>query len=204
MDVIGNAKTRFVQLQKKGFNQFVNFSTFNEKEWVRYVLRRIHAKFIWLDQPYKITTDVIRAVTCLNLTGEKPGLRKVTKPIVNKLTGLEFDVRSMKINTIKEDDVKFVAMVIGYKVYQSNRPNSICGTAIHSTYKMVKEDGHYELCSVLLEELMINLKKIKQDKKHVFKFGSLVICLVLYFMNQIPEVGRVQWDFDKLVAQQIK
>lgn len=34
---------------------------------------------------------------------------------------------------------------------------------------MVKEDGHYDLCSVFLEELLINLKKIKQDKKHVLR-----------------------------------
>lgn len=56
---------------------------------------------------------------------------------------------------------------------------------------MVKEDTHYDLCSVLLEELMINLKKIKQDKKHVFKFGSLVIYLELYFLNQILGTDRV-------------
>lgn len=89
----------------------------------------------------------------------------------------------MKISTIKEDDVKFVAMVIGYKVYQSNRFSYVFVTTIHVAYQMVKEDAHYDLCSVFLEELLINLKKIKQDKKHVFKFGSLVICLALYFMN---------------------
>lgn len=61
----------------------------------------------------------------------------------------------MKISTIKEDDVKFSPMVIGYKVYQSNRLNSVPRTAIHVAYQMVKEDAHYDLCSVLLEELMI-------------------------------------------------
>lgn len=117
MDEIGNPKPKFAQLQRKGFTQFVNFSTFDEKEWVRYVLRRIHAEFIWLDQPYKITADAIKEVTCLNQTSDKPGLRKVTNPTVNKLTDAEFDGWSMKINIIKEADVKFAAMVIGYKVY---------------------------------------------------------------------------------------
>lgn len=77
-------------------------------------------------------------------------------------------------------------------------------TTIHIAYQMVKEDAHYDLCSVLLEELMINLKKIKQDKNNVFKYGSLVICLALYFLNHIPGIGRVQWAFDRPVAQQIK
>lgn len=51
---------------------------------------------------------------------------------------------------------------------------------------------------------MINLKKIKQDKKHVFKFGSLIIYLELYFMNQIPGTDKLQWAYDKVVTQQIK
>lgn len=87
---------------------------------MRYVLRRIHHEFIWLDQPYKITPEAIRGVTCLNQTGEKPGPQKVTNPMVTKLTDAKFDGRYMKINTIKDGDVKFAAMVIGYKVYQSN------------------------------------------------------------------------------------
>lgn len=201
MDDIDNPKEEFKQLKKKGFTQFVNFLTFDEKEWVRYVLSRIHVEFMWLGQPYKITIDNIKVVTYLNQTSEKPGLRKVTNPTVNKLTSVEFDGWLMKISTIKEVDVKFVAMVIGYKLYQSNRLNSVSNTTIHASYKMVKEDGHYDLCSVLLGELLINSKKIKQDKKHVLKFGSLIIYLVHYFMNQILETDRVQWTYDRPVVQ---
>lgn len=111
----------------------MNFASFDEKEWVRYVLNKIHHEFIWLDQPYKITREAIRIVSFLNQTGDKLGLQKVTNPIVTKLTSAKFDGRSMKINTIKDDDVKFAAMVIGYKVYRSNRLNSMSGTTIHAT-----------------------------------------------------------------------
>lgn len=55
---------------------------------------------------------------------------------------------------------------------------------------MVKEDIQYDLCTVLLKELPRNLKKIKIDKKNIFKFGSLIICLALYFMIEIPRIGR--------------
>lgn len=115
---------------------------------------------MWLDQPYKITIDAIWEITYLNQTSEKPGLRKVTNPTVNKLTSAEFDGRSIKISTRKEDDVNFVAILIGYKVYQSNRLNSVSSTSIHVAYWMVKEYAHYDPCSVLLEEL-IKIKKIK-------------------------------------------
>lgn len=98
----------------------------------------------------------------------------------------------MTISDIIEHDVKFASMVTGYKVYQSSRQNSVSDTAIFATYQML-EDKRYDLCGVLLSELMSNLKKIKQDKKHVFKFSSLIVCLALYFLNVIPRIGKVQW-----------
>lgn len=69
---------------------------------------------------------------------------------------------------------------------------------------MLKDDKRYDLCGVLLSEIMSNLKKIKEDKKHVFKFGSLIVCLALYFLNEISEIGMVQWAYDKPVVVQIK
>lgn len=53
---------------------------------------------------------------------------------------------------------------------------------------------------LLLSELMSNLKKLKQDKKHVFKFGSLIVFLALYFLNEIHKIGKVQCAYDKLVV----
>lgn len=84
-------------------------------------------------------------------TSEKPRLHKVTNPTINKLIGIEFDGRLMKINTIRDDDVRFVSMVIVYKVYQLNILNLVFDTAIHVAYRMVKEDSHYDLCIMLLE-----------------------------------------------------
>lgn len=69
---------------------------------------------------------------------------------------------------------------------------------------MVKEDKRYDLYGVPLSELMSNLKKIKQDKKHVFKFVSLIVCLALYFLNEILGIRKVQWAYDKPMAIQIK
>lgn len=69
---------------------------------------------------------------------------------------------------------------------------------------MLKEDKNYDLCVVLLSELMSNIKKTKQDKKHVFKFGSLIIYLALHFQNEILSIGMGQWVYDIPVVAQIK
>lgn len=95
-------------------------------------------------------------------------------------------------------------MVMRYNIYQSSRENSVSSTTIYGTYQILKEDNLYDLCGVLQSKLMSNLKKIKQNKKHVFNFGTWIIYLAFYFMREIPDVGKVQWAFDKPVAVQIK
>lgn len=40
----------------------------------------------------------------------------------------------MWVDDIKDPDVKFATMMIGYKVYQSNRLNLVFGTTIHIAY----------------------------------------------------------------------
>lgn len=109
----------------------------------------------------------------------------------------------MTIDDILENDVRFSSIIIGYKVYQSSILNSVSEITIYAAYQIVKEDMQYDLCFFLLEEILSNLKKIKNGKKNVFKLGSLIVCLALYFMNEIPRIGRVQWAYDLLIATEI-
>lgn len=96
----------------------MDFLTFDEAEWVRYVLSYIHREFIWLDHPYKITKEVIKKVTCLHKIKGVPGTRcKLSNTELNKLIGATFDGMSMRADNVKDIDVKFATMVIGYKVY---------------------------------------------------------------------------------------
>lgn len=81
--------------------------------------------------------------------------------MVTKATGSQFDNRSMTIHDIVEYDVWFVSMVMVYKLYQSDRDNSVSGTTIYVSYQILKEDKQYDLCEVLQRELLSNLKKIK-------------------------------------------
>lgn len=79
----------------------------------------------------------------------------------------------MTISDIVEYDVRFASMVTGYKVYQSSRDNSVSSMAICATYSIIKEDKLYDLCGVLQSDLLNNLKKIKKDKKNVFKLLAI-------------------------------
>lgn len=67
---------------------------------------------------------------------------------------------------------------------------------------MVKEDAHYDLCGVMLKELMTNLQKIKKDKKNTFLYGSFIIYSIFYFLGTIPGIGKMQWAYDRSVATQ--
>lgn len=124
----------------------------------RYILSCIHGEFIWLDRPYKITEEVIKNITYLHKVGGFPDPRpKLSNIELCKLTDTTFDGRSMRGDDIKEMDVKFAAMIIRYKFHQSNQLNSFSDNNILIAYQMVKEDAHYDLCNVMMKELMTNL-----------------------------------------------
>lgn len=65
---------------------------------------------------------------------------------------------------------------------------------------MLKENADYDLCELLRVQLFENLNKNKKDKKNFFKYGSLIICLFFYFMNEVPGVQSVHWTNDRPVT----
>lgn len=156
------------------------------------MLRRIHDESIWLSKPFMITKDAISVVTGLCSSSELPGLKYVKNQVVTDTTRSRFDKRAMTINDILEYDVKFASMVIGYKIYHSSQENSVSSTAIYAAYEMVKKNKEYDLCELLWSELMNNLTKIKQEKKNTFKYGTFILCLFFYYMNEVLGVGHVQ------------
>lgn len=178
----------------------MNFLVFHEPEWVRYILSRVHDEFIWLDKPYKITKNAIQVVTCLKASGEVLGLSNVKNTIVTEVTSSQHDKKSMKISDIIEYDVRIASMVMEYKVYESSRANIVSNLAIYASYRILKENKLYDLYGVLLSELMRNLNKIKNCKKYIFNFGTLIICLAFYLMKETLGIGKIQWDYDKLLA----
>lgn len=156
-----------------------------------------------MDRPYKITKEAIQAITSLSSTRLHPD-KKVSNDFVRKITSAISGKRSMKVSTITDTDIKFGSMVIGYKVTQSNGLNSVSSSCILVAYRMMRENAKLDLCGWMLEELVINFGKIKGEKKGTFQYGNLLVYLRLYFLNDTPESGRKQWDFDIPIGRQLK
>lgn len=87
-----------------------------DDEIFRYVLSRVHGEFMWLVQPHKITKDAIWEITSLPQVGQRPDKKEIYNNEVTKLTSATFNNWSMRISTIRDKDVQFSSMVIGYKV----------------------------------------------------------------------------------------
>lgn len=72
------------------------------------------------------------------------------------------------------------------------------------TYKMMRENEKLDLYGWMLDELLINLGKIKGEKKGTFRYGNLIVHLILFFMNETPIFGKRRWAFDIPVWRQLK
>lgn len=68
---------------------------------------------------------------------------------MNRLTGVILDGRALKIDTIRDVDVRYVKMGISYKFYYRNKEGSCVSTGVHVAYQMVKENIEYDLCEII-------------------------------------------------------
>lgn len=121
--------------EKKKLDVWNNFPNFcYEDEWVKYVIIQIHDKFMWLDMSHMITKQVIKVVTDLYSKGPIPILKAIKNEIVMKLTGVKFDKHALTVKDIDDSIVKYASMMIGYKIFYTNRENCIAATTIHTPH----------------------------------------------------------------------
>ena len=109
----------------------------------------------------------------------------------------------MTIDTITDPLLDFVVRVISHKFYQSRRLNSILCIAVDVAYKIVKKYHTYDLEKLLLLHIMENLGAIRRSKGAQCKFGSILICIFFYVLEEFPSIGKVNWKSNKLVVTQI-
>lgn len=138
---------------------------------------------MYLETTHDITPQTIHAVTCFCNTREVPALRTVRKTEMAKLADSTSDSRGIKVNIIKHDLVKYACMVIGYKTFSASRINSISTTTVNATYRMIKEDASFDMCTGMQRQLLSNLKSFKQDNALRFKFEQLLAGLFFYFQG---------------------
>lgn len=77
-------------------------------------------------------------------------------------------------------------MLLGYKIYYSSRPNSVLAGVIMMAYRMVKENTKYNLCEILAQQFLENVKIFKKDKSKAFIFGSLLIHMYIHIEHKFP------------------
>lgn len=77
-------KPEYKHIEDLGFTGILDIPKF-EDEIIQYILSKIHGEFIWLDNPYKITKEVIKAITSLSHIGQHLE-KKISNDQVNKLT----------------------------------------------------------------------------------------------------------------------
>lgn len=151
------------EIKDLGLTDILYIPEFKDK-MIRYVLRRVHNEFIWLDIPYMIMKEAIQDVTGLPRVGQELS-KKISNTKVKKLIGVTSDSRSMRVSTITNSNIKFTSMIIGYKVTQSNHLNSIANSCIHVAHQMLRNNVKYDLCEWMRSELMLNLKISKEQRK---------------------------------------
>lgn len=108
--------------------------------------------------------------------------------------------RERTINPIRHPAIRYATIVIRYKIYYSNQENLVSATTTHVAQDMVENGANYDLCEFLRKQLKENLKEIKK-KKYVFKYSTLVMCLVFYFLKEVVAIGKVNWITGNYVAQ---
>lgn len=146
---------------------------------------------------------MLRIVIGLCATREIPIVKLVKNVEVNHLTGVILDGRALKIDIIRDVDVRYATMGISYNVYYKNRESSCVSTGVHVTYLMVKENAEYDLCEIIWRQLLDNIEMSKSEM-YLFRYGSLIVCLVFYFLNTLPRAENVAWRNDMTIGSKIK
>lgn len=94
-------------------------------------------------------------------------------------------------------------MGISYKVYFKNREGSSSSTIVYVAYQTVEENKECDLCELLRRQLLDHFQ-MTNDEKYPFRYGSLVVCLVFYFLNALPGNKNVIWRKDMTIGAQFK
>lgn len=180
----GKLKDDHTHIEIKGLKNALYFLKEFKTEWIRVVLNQVHKGKMWLDEPIKITKDVIQMVTDYPTNDKEKNLRHPPRTETEKLTGANWDGRGMRINTITDLETRFGAYVITYKIFQSRRPNNVPCRAVDITYKVVRKGLQLDLTELMLKQLEENMRTICVAKINTCKFGSLLVCKFLYLKKQ--------------------
>lgn len=119
---------------------------------------------------------------------------------VEALTDVKGDQQALIINTIINPVGRYVAFGIYFKVYFKNREGATSAIAVYMACMLVMENRSFDLCELLKELLLENIKMTK-EKNYAFQYGSLLVNLVMYCLESLPAKDNVIWEFDMSILR---
>lgn len=173
---------KVMELGHKGLDLWSEFSWFDNEDVIRLILIRVQNNCIILDKPYPISKDIISTVTSLCDKGSVPIKKRVKNKGVETLTSVTGDQRALLIDKIVNPMVSYVAYGISYKIYFRNREGSTLAIIVYVAHMIVMEDTIFNLCELLKNQLLENIKMAK-DQGYPFQFGLFLVCLAMYCLG---------------------
>lgn len=189
------------ELGQKGLNLWSKFLWFDNEGLIKLILSQLHNDCIVLDKPYLISKYTIFVVTGLCDKGTIPMKKFVKNKEVETITKVMGDQRALLIKKIVNLVVRYIAYEMSYKIYFKNREGSTSAIDVFVAHKLVMEDADYNLCELLRSHLLENIN-MKKNEGYPFQFGSLLVCLTIYFLRSLSLKENVLWKSQVPVAKQ--
>lgn len=178
------------------------FPYFDNAKVVRFILSKLNEDTLNLDKSYLISKEVIRNLTRLCNVGIISKKKLIHNKEVKTLTGVTGDQRALVISMIKDPLTRCIAYGISYRFFFKNKKGSTSTGAVYISHKMIMEDQDFDLYSLLKDQLMENVQ-LTMDIDYPFKFGTLIICITMYFLNSFPQNDNVVWKENVPVCKKI-
>lgn len=106
-------KPRFEHLKELNLLKYHFYRELDSDERTQIILSRVHDGKLWMeDSVFDILVDLIHEVTILCNQGSVPIGEKLVKKKVERYTKVVYNGKAMVINTIKQDDVRFLSRII--------------------------------------------------------------------------------------------
>lgn len=124
-----------------------------DDKYVKPTLITIHDKFLWTDKPHLIIKEAIKVVSRICDTRPVHMLKSVKNEVVMELTSATYDRRALTTKPITNPTIKYATIIIGHKIYFTNRENSISTTTIYTSFDMALNGANYDFCELLWQQL---------------------------------------------------
>ena len=188
-------KPEYARLERLNLVKKMFYTDFENEEWVRIVLSRVHDDLLWLKESFVcIDDDLIHKVTGFPNKGSNLVNTRHARKLVEAKLNSYFNGQNMKVNTIQDKSVRVTNNILGYKFNNSSRVDSTPSIFIHTTYVTVNGE-EVNLCEIVCTQLLDNITKMRTSRRTIFRFGSLLMHIFFYAARRFRGISH--WDVDE-------